>query len=46
MNSAGTFVLDSIHYKVDGQRAFQQVLIITDGEKITVADLHGEILMS
>jgi putative transposase len=45
LSSAGTFTLNSIHYKVDGQRAFQQVLIVTNGNKITVTDLHGEILI-
>jgi hypothetical protein len=38
-------VLDSVHYKVDGQRAFQQVLVVTDGDTIIVTDLHGEILI-
>jgi putative transposase len=45
LSSAGTFMLNSIHYKVDGQRAFQQVLIVTNGNKITVTDLNGEILI-
>lgn len=45
LNSAGTFVLDSVHYKVDGQRAFEQVLVVTDNAKIIVTDLHGEILI-
>ena len=30
---------------VDGRRGFQQVLVITAGAKITVADLEGEILI-
>jgi len=30
---------------VDGRRGFQQVLVITAGDKITVADLEGEILI-
>jgi putative transposase len=45
LNSAGTFMLDAVHYMVGGQHGFQQVLIIVDGEKITVTDLHGEILI-
>jgi putative transposase len=45
LSSAGTFMLDAVHYKVDGQRAFQQVLVVTDGDKLTVTDLHGEILI-
>ena len=31
-------------YKVDVEHAFKQVLIDTDGDKITVTDLDGEIL--
>ena len=30
---------------VDGRRGFQQVLVITTGDKITVTDLEGEILI-
>ena len=30
---------------VGGQHGFEQVLVITDGDKITVADLDGEILI-
>ena len=45
LTSAGTFMLDSVHYMVGGPHRFQQVLIVTDGDKITVADLNGEILI-
>ena len=45
LTTAGTFMLDKVHYKVDGRRGFEEVLVITDGDKITVADLHGEILI-
>jgi len=45
LTSYGTFYLDKVHYKVDSRRAFEHVLVITDGDKITVADLHGEILI-
>lgn len=45
LTSAGTFMLDKVHYMVGGQYGFQQVLVITDGDKITVADLEGEILI-
>ena len=38
-------MLDAVHYKVDGHRAFQQVLVVTDGDKLTATDLHGEILI-
>ena len=30
---------------VDRRRGFQQVLVMTAGDKITVADLEGEILI-
>jgi len=36
---------DKVHYKVDGRCALEEVLVITDGDKITVADLDGEILI-
>lgn len=45
MNSAGNFMLDAVRYMVGGQHRFQPVLIITNGDTITVADLHGEILI-
>jgi hypothetical protein len=45
LTSAGSFMLDAVHYMVGGQHRFQQVLVVTDGEKITVTDLHGEILV-
>lgn len=45
LNTAGTFMLAGVHYKVDGRYGFQDVLVITDGDKITVADLDGEILI-
>ena len=38
-------MLDGVNYMVGGQHGFQQVLVITDGDKITVADLDGEILI-
>jgi putative transposase len=45
LTSSGTFMLDSVHYMVGGQHGFQQILVVTDGDKITVADLEGEILI-
>lgn len=45
LSTAGTFMLAGVLYKVDGGRAFEQVLVVTDGDKITVADLDGEILI-
>jgi hypothetical protein len=45
LTTAGTFRLAGVTYKVAGQHALEQVLIITDDDTITVADLHGEILI-
>lgn len=45
LTSAGTFTLAGVNYMVDGKYGFQHVLVITDGDKITVADLDGEILI-
>ena len=45
LTSAGSFWLAGVHYMVDGPYGFQQVLVITDGDKITIADLEGEILI-
>jgi hypothetical protein len=44
-NTAGTFTLAGVTYKVDGRRGLEQVLIVTDGDRIAVADLDGEILI-
>ena len=45
LNTAGTFLLAGVRYKVDGRFACEQVLIVTDGDTITVADLDGEVLI-
>jgi transposase InsO family protein len=45
LTSAGTFWLAGVNYLVGGPYGFQQVLVITDADKITVADLDGEILI-
>ena len=45
LTSIGTFWLDGVHYRVGGQHAFQRVLVIADGDTITVADLDGEVLI-
>jgi hypothetical protein len=48
VSTAGTIGLDSVFYKIDVHRAFEQVLVITDGnetdDKIIITDLQGEIL--
>ena len=45
LSGAGSFMLDKVHYKVDGHHAFHQVLVITDGDDLTVTDLDVEILI-
>ena len=45
LTSIGTFWLDGVHYRVGGQLSFQHVLVITDGDHLTVADLDGEVLI-
>ena len=45
LTSAGSFMLDSVHYMVGGQHRFQQVLVVTDGDQVIVSDLNGEILI-
>ncbi len=45
LSGAGSFMLNKVHYKVDVHRAFHQVLVVIDGEALTVTDLHGEILI-
>ena len=44
LTTAGTFRLDSVTYKVAGQYGLQHVLIITDGDALTITNLDGEIL--
>ncbi len=44
VGTAGTIRLDSVTYMVDVQRAFQQVLVVRDRDKIIITDLHGEVL--
>ena len=44
VSGAGTICLDTVRYKVEPGHVFEQVLVIADGTKIIVTDLHGEIL--
>jgi hypothetical protein len=44
VNTSGTVSLNSITYKVDAQRAFEQVLVVNTGETIVITDLEGEVL--
>jgi putative transposase len=45
LTGGGTFMLGGVHYKVDGRYGFEEVVVVTDGDKITVTDLHGEVLI-
>ncbi|WP_455429840.1 integrase core domain-containing protein [Mycolicibacterium gadium] len=45
LSTAGTVLLAGVRYKVDGRLACEQVLVVTDGDTITVADLDGEVLI-
>ncbi len=45
LSSAGTLMVDRVTYKVDGRRAYEDVLVIADGQRITIVDLHGEVLI-
>jgi transposase InsO family protein len=45
VTTAGTIGLDSVTYMVDAQRAFQQVLVVCDGDTIIITDLQGEVLV-
>jgi transposase InsO family protein len=44
VSTAGTIHLDSVTYRVDAQRAFQQVLAVTVDDQIIITDLQGEVL--
>lgn len=44
VSSAGTISMDSVAYKINVDYAFQQVLVSTDDDTITVTDLHGVFL--
>ncbi|TGD87888.1 transposase [Mycolicibacterium sp. CH28] len=44
VNTSGTISLDYVHYKVDVDLAFQQVLAVSTGNAIIITDLRGEVL--
>lgn len=44
LTTAGTFRLDSVTYLVGGQHGLQLVLVIADGDDLTITDPNGEIL--
>lgn len=45
LTSIGSFWLDKVNYMVSGRYAFQQVLVVTNGNQIIVTDTRGEILI-
>ena len=44
VTTAGTIGLDAVTYMVDVRRAFERVLVVSDGDKIIVIDTDGEVL--
>jgi putative transposase len=44
VSSVGTVHVDKVFYKIDVEHRFKQVLVVTDGDKLTITDLDGEIL--
>lgn len=48
VTTSGTIGLDHVHYKIDVNLAFQQVLVVSTGnntgDTIIITDLHGEVL--
>ncbi|CAJ1503377.1 hypothetical protein MU0083_003170 [[Mycobacterium] kokjensenii] len=45
MTTAGTIGLASVTYMVDRHHAFERVLVVPVGDKIIIADTHGEVLV-
>lgn len=44
VSTAGTVHVDRVFYKIDVEHRFEQVLVVADGDKLTITDLQGEIL--
>ena len=44
VSSVGAVHIDKVFYKIDVEHRFKQVLVITDGDKLTITDLQGELL--
>ncbi|TPG37034.1 integrase core domain-containing protein [Mycolicibacterium hodleri] len=44
VSAVGNIGLDSVSYKVGGQHGFRQVLVVSDGDKVIITDLDGEVL--
>jgi transposase InsO family protein len=45
LTTAGTFRLDSVTYLVGGSHGLQHVLVVIEGDGLTITDLNGEILV-
>lgn len=45
LTTAGTFRLDSVTYMVGGQHGLQHVLVVTDGDALTITNPDGETLI-
>ena len=44
VSSVGAVHVDKVFYKIDVEHRFKQVLVITDGDQLTITDLQGELL--
>ncbi|GAB6986288.1 integrase core domain-containing protein [Nocardioides pyridinolyticus] len=44
VSSVGAVHVDKVFYKIDVEHRFKQVLVIADGDKLTITDLNGEVL--
>jgi putative transposase len=45
LSSNGTFALDHVTYMVEAKHAFEQVLVVSEGDRIIITDTHGEVLI-
>ncbi|WP_443689963.1 integrase core domain-containing protein [Nocardioides pinisoli] len=45
LSTAGTFRLDSVTYLIGGRYGLAHVLVVMDGNDLTITDLDGEILI-
>ena len=45
LTANGSFHLGQVTYLVGGEHAFAEVLVVIDGDRLTVVDHHGEILI-
>jgi transposase InsO family protein len=45
LSTAGSFRLDSVTYLVGGRYGLHHVLVVTDGNELTITDLDGEVLI-